>query len=323
MRNKWSFVVGEQIDASKSRGLSIGSSEIASVLGVSPYRSPFQLWDEKTNGSTFTGNKYTKAGTFLEPAVVRFFEDATGADIVPGFVDDIRFTHPRVKIATATPDRLYTRLREGRLIRGIVECKTTQINITDENEVPPSWFCQAQYQAEIFNAYQTAHGGEMCEEITIAWLVRGLEFRYAHFEVDMEFGRHLIERAAEFWENFVETGKAPDYETAEDVLTAYPKHTDGATVEATDETVQAYEQLVGIEAQIKALEEEADIIKDNFKKIMKDAEAVTYFGSVLATWKATKPTRRLDTKRLKAEAPQVYEQFLGEPKSSRRFLIKT
>ena len=322
MRNKWSFVVGEQIDASESRGLSIGSSEIASVLGVSPYRSPFQLWDEKTNGSSFTGNKYTKAGTFLEPAVVRFFEDATGADIVP-VINDIRFTHPAVKIATATPDRLYTRLREGELIRGIVECKTTQINITDENEVPPAWFCQAQYQAEVFNAYQTAHGGELCEEITIAWLVRGLEFRYAHFEVDHEFGAHLIERALQFWEDFVETGKAPDYETAEDVLIAFPKHTDGATVEATDETVQAYEQLVGIEAQIKALQEEADVIKHNFKKIMKDAEAVTYFGTVLATWKATKPMRRLDTKRLKAEAPEVYEQFLGEAKSYRRFLIKT
>ena len=320
---KWKYTVGEQVPASEDRINSIGSSEVASVLGVSPYRSPYQLWDEKTNGSTFEGNKYTKAGTILEPAVIEFFRQATGADILPGFVDDIRYTHPSVSIATATPDRLYVRMKEGQAIRGICEAKTTQINIQSEDEVPPSWFCQAQYQAEVFNAYQTKHGGELCEEITIAWLVRGLDFRYAHFEVDMDFGKHLIERAADFWENFVETGKAPDYETVEDVLTAYPFHKDGATVEATEETVQAYEQLVEIENKVKALKEEADTIKANFKKLMKDAESISYFGTTLATWKATKPTQRLDTKRLKAEAPEVYEQYLGEAKSIRRFLIKT
>ena len=322
MRN-WKFMVGEQIDASQSRGLSIGSSEIASVLGVSPYRSPYQLWDEKTNGSTFAGNKYTKAGTFLEPAVIAFFQDATGADILPGFVDDIRFTHPAVKIATATPDRLYVRMKEGQPIRGICEAKTTQINIQNADEIPPAWFCQAQYQAEVFNAYQTEHGGELCEEVTIAWLVRGLEFRYAHFDVDIDFGKHLIEEAAAFWCDYVDTGIAPNYETAADIEQAYPLHKPESTIEATDETVQAYEQLVEITERIKALEEEAEVIKDNFKKMMRDAEALTYFGTTLATWKATKPTRRLDTKRLKAEAPEVYEQFLGEPKSSRRFLIKT
>jgi len=308
------------IAASENRKQSIGSSEIASVLGVCPYRSPYQLWNEKVNGSTFSGNKYTKAGTILEPAVIEFFRQATGAHT--RYEDDVRFWHPNYSFITATPDRFYIRGKDGKAVRGLCEAKTTQINVQIEDEIPPSWFCQAQYQAMVYNAHQASNGSEMVTEVTIAWLVRGLDFHYAHFDVDADFGDMLLEKAQEFWHSYVLPKTPPEYETAEDVLHAYPKHIDGNVVEATDETVQAYESLIEIRERIKALEEEKAVIEDNFKKLMKDAEAITYFGSVLATWKATKPTRRLDTKRLKAEAPETYEQFLGEPKSTRRFLVK-
>lgn len=307
----------QKIKTSENRGKSIGSSEIAAVLGVCPYRTPYQLWDEKINGSTFAGNKYTKAGTILEPAVIEFFKQEAEVDILPGFVEDVRFCHPQRPYLTATPDRLYERIKDGKLIKGICEAKTTQISITSDVDLPPSWFCQAQYQAAIYNA-----NNEDCpvDEISIAWLVRGLDFYYAHFDVDPDFGRHLLEKADEFWNAYVLTKKAPEYETVADIEKAYP--TPAGSVEATAETVQAYERLVELNERIKALKEEEDVIKDNLKMIMKGAEQITYFGSVLATWKQTKPVQRLDTKKLKEEAPDVYQRFLGEPKSNRRFLLK-
>lgn len=307
----------ERIKASENRAKSIGSSEIAAVLGVCPYRTPYQLWDEKVNGSSFKGNKYTKAGTILEPAVIEFFRQEAEADILPGFVEDVRFRHPEKRHLTATPDRFYERIKDGKLTKGIVEAKTTQVSITSDDDLPPSWFCQAQYQAAIYNANNPDAG---VSEISIAWLVRGLDFHYAYFDVDAEFGAHLLEKADEFWNDYILPRIAPDYTSVADIERAYPRAE--GSVEATEQTVQAYERLVELSEKIKSLKEEEEVIKDNLKMVMKGAQEITYFGSVLATWKHTKPVQRLDTKRLKAEAPDVYQQFLGEAKSNRRFLLK-
>jgi len=55
---------------------------------------------------------------------------------------------------------------------------------------------------------------------------------------------------------------------------------------------------------------------------MGSAQELTYDGKVLATWKNTKPTKRLDTQSLKASFPDVYEQFMVEGVVSRRFCVK-
>lgn len=314
----WTIKGGIQTAASENRGDSIGSSEIAAVIGVCPYRTPYQLWGEKMNGSSFVGNKYTRAGKILEPAVIQYFTEESGASVLPGYEEDVRFTHPALPFATSTPDRPYTR-EGGR--RGICEAKTTQFLIKDESEVPPSWFCQAQYQAAVFNAVQEALGGEPCNEIAIAWLTRGVDFQYAYFEVDQDFGESLLEQASTFWHDYIETGIAPEYETPSDIEKAFPTSKGG--LNATPETVAVYESLIDVDEKLKHLKAEREALSDSIKMAMKGAEELTYYGSVLATWKHTKPTRRLDAKRLKEEAPDIYETFLGKAVRQRRFLVKS
>jgi putative phage-type endonuclease len=67
------------------RGKGLGSSDAPVLMGVSPWKSVFKLWLEKTGQeeSSFKGNWATERGTRLEPMVRDKYNEATGANMRP------------------------------------------------------------------------------------------------------------------------------------------------------------------------------------------------------------------------------------------------
>ena len=53
-----------------------------------------------------------------------------------------------------------------------------------------------------------------------------------------------------------------------------------------------------------------------------DAEAISYGGQTLATWKAPKPSMKFDDKAFKAAHPEMVSEFSKEVQGARRFLLK-
>lgn len=53
----------------------IGASEMAAVMGISPYDSPFSLWWRKHMGWDTDTNAEMRTGSFLEPAIASWFEE--------------------------------------------------------------------------------------------------------------------------------------------------------------------------------------------------------------------------------------------------------
>jgi len=316
MRNKQEEQAFQDV---RSQG--IGSSEIAAVLGVDPYVTPYQLWLKKTGrADEFTGNKFTEAGHRLEAAVADYFADRTGAGIVPGYEDDVHFIHPVHSWARVTPDRFYTRPVETEGLfantTGLLECKTTQRNL-DPEYLPESWFCQNQYQAAVINAGKPGH----IEECAVAWLYRGLDFHYHLFEVNPVFGDYLLNAAGEFWQDYVLADTPPEVKNAQDAAIAYPRHSDGKVIEATDELLKDYEALVDIRDRVKELKAKEAEIKERLQIIMKDAEAVQYYDETLLTWKASKPVKRLNQKALRENEPEIWKRYVRETKPVRSFRV--
>lgn len=58
----------------KLRGAGIGASEIAAVMGVSPWESPFSLWWRKRLALDVDPTDEMATGTFLEPRIADWFE---------------------------------------------------------------------------------------------------------------------------------------------------------------------------------------------------------------------------------------------------------
>lgn len=81
-------------------------------------------------------------------------------------------------------------------------------------------------------------------------------------------------------------------------------------------------KLKSLNEQVERYEAEISQTKQSIMDQMQDAEVLTYDGQTLATWKAPKPSLRLDAKLLSEEHPNLVHQYQVPIQNSRRLVIK-
>lgn len=79
-------MTSKKIDVTKDRDKYIGGSDIPIIMGLSPFRSRWDLLQEKALGkvSDFSGNEYTEYGKTMEPIIRNYINDTYNRS----FVDD-------------------------------------------------------------------------------------------------------------------------------------------------------------------------------------------------------------------------------------------
>jgi hypothetical protein len=159
------------------------------------------------------------------------------------------------------------------------------------------------------------------EAIELIVLFGGQELcRFPQVVTELEQEAH-IRAMAEFWAQVQTRSFNP--ETMADVVRDVYKVDDGSSIVANASIEQACVQLQQIKAKLKEYEEAEDGLKEFIQSWMKERATITaYDGSILATWKTAKPSKRFSAELLKSAMPQIYEQFVVEQPGSRRFLIK-
>jgi len=295
----------EQLDLRKK---GIGGSEIAALLGLDKYTSPLQIWKNKLGiDEPFEGNKYTRAGNKLEPVIKEYFTEETGF----GLQGDNSTHQDGFKIST--PDDIYFEKKPKDIIEGfevgILECKAT-LKYLEEPE--DSWVCQGNWYA----------GNLGLKKIAIAWLERGVDFKYRILDFNQDLYEHMVKVAERFWNDYILKQVPPPAMTEADVNYLYPKHEIGKTIEARQEVYNDYLQLLQLKKQSKELNEQIENLELNLKLCFFDAENLIYGGETIATYKSPKPTIKFDTERLKAENPAIYSQYLDERQNSRRLHLR-
>lgn len=245
----------------------IGASDVAAILGLSPWETPFSLWLKKTHQvEPEPENEAMLMGHLMEEVVVKRWEMETGEKAIKASAADIIYVHPEHDFLRATPDRVI----RGR--KKILECKTTVTQI-DQEDLPIHWVCQVQYQMYVTGIH----------EADLAWLVSGRYFGYAHIPYDEDFANFIAEKVAEFWNDCVIGGKEPDLISVSDFTL---KGSDpGTTMEADEEALSHILSLRTINTEISAKEADAEAHKDSVKLFMGETETLTHEGKPLATWK--------------------------------------
>ena len=82
-------------------------------------------------------------------------------------------------------------------------------------------------------------------------------------------------------------------------------------------------QLKDIKNQIKNLEGGAELLETLIRNALGENDTLQSIdGSVLATWKNSKPSKRFSSTLFQQAMPDIYEQFVVEQPGSRRFLVK-
>jgi putative phage-type endonuclease len=107
------------------RRTGVTASEIAVVLGISPYESPFSLYWSKVNDWRWEGNVYADTGRHLEDAIADWW--MAEHDPLENLADGLAglYAHPDRPWQLATPDRLlYLRcdMCDGRGGAGLDPC---------------------------------------------------------------------------------------------------------------------------------------------------------------------------------------------------------
>jgi len=84
----------------------IGASEIAAIMGISPWESRFSTWWRKREGWDSPANDEMSVGKFLEPTIAAWFEEFGDPNENLTFTPAGLYRHPEREWQLATPDRL-------------------------------------------------------------------------------------------------------------------------------------------------------------------------------------------------------------------------
>jgi putative phage-type endonuclease len=292
----------------------IGSSEVATIVGLNPWQTPYQLWRIKTGQDAPKPENFAmKAGHYLEDAVSMFWQDETGREVIKRSAGDWIIQSNDSPFMQVSPDRTFwlTGEKKNEDNKGILECKTTQFTI-DGDDLPRHWFCQVQYQL----------GVAELQKGSLAWLTQGRQFGYKDIDFVPDFFAWLKDEVSRFWIDCVQGGKEPAIASLDDMLIKYRRHSPGSVVEVGDELLDAYHELKNLRADIAHLDERKEELETKLKLAFGEAEAIAYGGETLATFKAPKESMKFDTKAFTAAHPDLAAQFTKPTAGASRFLLK-
>ena len=283
----------------------IGASDAAAVCGLSRWKTPIQIWAEKTGAvepEDISDKLHIQVGNELEDLVCKLWTKRTGKKLHR--VNET-LTHPKYPFIRCNIDR--------RVVgeNTIFEAKTASAWKAQEwsgEEIPSEYIIQALHSLAVT-------GADKCE---IAVLIGGnVDFVYKTIHRDPAAMAEIIRKEVDFWTRFVEPKIMPTVVTKHDadiLFKLFPNGDETEVITLTDEANKLAESIQALQQDQKLLEDTIDKEKNVLRAMLGD-KAVGLTNRYKITWKG-QVTERLDTAKLKIEKPQIYSEFL-KPTSSR------
>ena len=315
-------------DFTQERAKHLGGSDLGAILGLSKYRTALDVWLEKTGKSIQTESTMPlRFGSFAETFVASEYSRETGFALLEyapiilhkkhsflgGHID--RFAIPSNFMAK---DGLFT--EDGQCVAThILECKTANPFAQSEwgepgtDQVPMAYLVQCLWYLLI----------TQLERADLAVLFGNSDLRIYTIKRDSSIEAVLLEKAVQFWEAYVKTDLPPPAQSEIDYKKLFAKSIPRKAVEAHPSTVELLKTLPTVQSELEQCEARISKIKQVIMSEMQDAEVLTFTGQTLATWKAPKPSYRLDAKKLEQAHPELMVQYQIPISNSRRLVIKS
>jgi putative phage-type endonuclease len=290
----------------RRRGL--GGSDIGAILGLSPWKSAFQVYQEKRGEvESFKGNDLTDWGKRMEPTIRQWYSDTTGH---PVRVPDKILYHSKHPFMLASLDG-FTDEPRG------VEIKTARSGKEwgepGTNEIPDDYMLQVQH-------YMAVTGFPVFDvpvSIAGAWPVI--------YEVpsDPELQEMIIDACADFWQRVID-GNPPEPTTYADAVQRFGKSEAQGVIVAGRADVQAVEDLREVKAKLDQLKAEEEDLKGRIIIALGDTgdTLADEAGSPLVTYRMSKGRKSFNSKLFQTDHPDLYASYESTGESSRKFLLK-
>lgn len=293
----------------------VGASDVAGLLGLSPWASPFSIFADKVYG--LDDDRETLAMSFgrrAEPMISPWFTELTGLYIGG---EQESCVHPEHAHHRCTIDgRVFDGFVRDKVkgcfdldaALGVLEIKTTSATPTEweEEGIPVYYQAQAQWSMHVTGSdhlwFSTLHLAFGRPDLRVYELHRD--------EADVE----LITSAVDaFWADHVLAGIPPDTD-AHPATTYATKHlpaSAGAVTEVTADVAEWVAALASHKADRKTLDGFIDEAENAIRAALGEATEGHFNGELVVSHR---PQRRsgIDTAALKARLPRVAAKFATE-----------
>ena len=191
------------------RGASIGASEAAAAIGMSPFETQYELWERKTGqreSKDLSGNAAVEYGNRLEPVCRAMFQAEHPELTVEYHQFDVLYQSERPWM-TATLDGELTD-ENGK--KYVLEIKTSQVGKKTQydkwhDKIPEVYFCQCLHQL-LVTGWQGVYLYAKLVKLNGDSELRTYYISAEEHKEDMEW---LLSQETKFWNEYVLQRKTP------------------------------------------------------------------------------------------------------------------
>lgn len=292
----------------EERRKGIGGSDVAAIMGFSPWKTAYQVYQEKRKETRdWEGNEATDWGKRLEPAIRQWYSDHTGRSV--RLPQEILY-HNLYPFMLASLDGFTD---DGR----VVEIKTARSSKgwgePGTNEIPDYYALQVQH-------YMIVTGFGVTD---VPVSIGGGSPELYEVAADKELQEMIIEACAKFWQRVID-GNPPEPVSYAEAVARFGKIKAEGDVVASNEDLERIRILHAARKAMAELEANEEIIKGELIIKMGDAvdRIVDVDGKPLVTYKIGKGRASFDSKAIERDMPEIYQKYLKQGEPQRRFLLK-
>lgn len=269
----------------------IGASDVAAILGVSPWGSPWSVWAEKMGlFSSHKDDVVLQWGKDLEIAIERRFMRERGSLVV---AQQHLARHPEFPRVGATLDGLETPGIDKPVVAP-VDWKTGD---REWESVPVQYACQAQMQM-LTTGLDVMRFALFVDRFSPLYI-----YEVERNQSDIDF---IMERLYEFWDKHIVTAIPPETDghdaTLEALAKTFPEHVRDKYVDL-DGLVEIYEAWQNARAEMEEIEKVEKAARARIVDALGDAEEGRIGGQRVLTYRTQEKTTAREAKRIVAEFP--------------------
>lgn len=291
-------------DEAYDRRKFIGSSNIAGILGLSKWTTPYDVYIAKVSEVREemdpAKKKFLERRKRWEPVVVQMLREELDANVV---ATNLRYVDGEFPFFASEID--FEAEEDGEIMNG--EIKTVTPRAWGEKfgwGEPGSGDIPIEYEAQV----QFGLGITGRKRTIVAAMVGLDDMVFYRIERDDELIADLRARAAKFWNEHVLAGVAPPATTIGDLHKIYKTATPGLVVTADSALGSTALKLRGVRSQIASWELQAEGLEFDVKLGMAGAEELHVDGRKIFTWKDQKWSM-LDQTTLKEKEKKIHKKY--------------
>lgn len=265
------------VEQQEIRKKGLGATDCAAVMGLSPYKTPYELWLQKTGRQEDTAilsEDRLRLRHAHEETIAREYAYQRGVKLKR--VNQTVF-HKRLPFMLCNLDRVIIGQRR------IVECKSSTgfmraaWGLSGSDEAPIHYILQVQHQLAC-----TGY-----EEADIAALIDIDDYRIFPTPRNDKIIQKIEDSCERFWLDHVLADVPPAPTTRGDLKLMYPLN-NGSFIESTPSIQAAMILLRNKKDDIKQISKEQEAIEKEIIHFIADKDGITEDGKVIATFQANK-----------------------------------